>query len=332
MAQQVKTPHMIGGGGMTAKPDLPTRTVGRPKVGLWLGAAVILLVGSWIVYELLTNPAFQWKVVAQYIFSPNILQGLFTTVYLTVLTMVFGGILGVILAIMRLSGNPVLMFSSTAFVWFFRSTPALVQLIFWFNLATLFPTISLGIPFGGPTWASWETNVLITPFIAALLGLGLNEAAYMAEIVRGGILSVDSGQKEAGTALGLTPLQTMRRIILPQAMRSIIPPTGNQVIGMLKYTSLASVVALSELLHAAQDIYNRTFQTIPLLIVASIWYLVLTTLLGFAQSRIEAHYSRGERTRPVTMTAALRRALLTKRLDKAATDGPAADNSGRSSK
>ena len=169
-------------------------------------------------------------------------------------------------------------------MWFFRGTPVLVQLIFWFNLASLFPEVKLGIPFGGPALAEWQANALITPFLAALLGLGLNEGAYMAEIVRGGILGVDDGQTQAAKALGFTPRQTMRRIVIPQAMRIIIPPTGNQTIGMLKYTSLASVVAVAELLQSAQAIYNRTFETIPLLIVASLWYLILTTVLSIGRT------------------------------------------------
>jgi polar amino acid transport system permease protein len=201
-----------------------------------------------------------------------------------------------VLAVMRLSRNPLVSSASTLYVWFFRGTPVLVQLIFWFNLASLFPEIKLGIPFGGPALTEWETNALITPFLAALLGLGLNEGAYMAEIVRGGILGIDEGQTQASKALGFTQRQTMRRIVIPQAMRIIIPPTGNQTIGMLKYTSLASVVAVAELLQSAQAIYNRTFETIPLLIVASLWYLILTTVLSIGQHYIERHYARGART------------------------------------
>jgi polar amino acid transport system permease protein len=171
----------------------------------------------------------------------------------------------------------------------------LVQLIFWFNLASLYPILKLGLPFGGPAIGAWKANTVITPFLAALLGLGLNEGAYMAEIVRGGILGVDQGQTEAAKALGFTPVMTMRRIVLPQAMRMIIPPTGNQTIGMLKYTSLASVVSVAELLQSAQAIYNRTFETIPLLIVASLWYLFLTTVLSIGQHYVERHYARGQR-------------------------------------
>ncbi|MGW6172263.1 amino acid ABC transporter permease [Arthrobacter sp. NPDC055138] len=295
------------------------RRVPRLNLFTTIGAVVIALFGAWLVFQLGTNQGFEWDVVAQYIFSPTILHGAWITILLTVLTMVFGTVLGIILAIMRLSRNPVLEITSTGFVWFFRSTPALVQLIFWFNLASLFPEFALGIPFGGPKFVEFDTNVVITSFTAALLGLGLNEAAYMAEIVRGGILSVDPGQREAALALGMKPRRTFMRVVLPQAMRAIIPPTGNQVIGMLKYTSLASVVALGELLSAAQDIYNRTFQIIPLLIVASIWYLVMTTVLSMIQSRIERRYARGDRMPQVSaITQSVKAVTSRMRVPKAA--------------
>ena len=277
------------------KSYVDTLRLPRLAIKTWLGALLVALGAVWIAYQLATNPSLEWDVIGEYIFSPHILSGVWVTVALTALTMVLGTLLGILLAVMRLSQNPVLEIASGSFIWFFRSTPALVQLIFWYNLASLFPEISIGIPFDGPKLMEWDTNVLVTSFIAALLGLGLNEAAYMAEIVRGGILSVDPSQREAASALGMKPWRTFIRVTLPQAMRAIIPPTGNQVIGMLKYTSLASVVAVSELLNAAQDIYNRTFQTIPLLIVASIWYLVLTSVLSLIQAKIETHYSRGDR-------------------------------------
>jgi polar amino acid transport system permease protein len=168
-----------------------------------------------------------------------------------------------------------------------------VQLIFWYNLASLYPEISIGVPFGGPAFASVESNVVMTPIVAAILGLSLNEAAYYAEIVRGGILSVDAGQTTAAKALGFRPVQVVRRIVLPQAMRAIVPPTGNQVIAMLKYSALASVIAVEELLHSAQTIYNTNFQTIPLLIVASIWYLVLVSVLSVGQQQLERRFARG---------------------------------------
>jgi polar amino acid transport system permease protein len=267
------------------------------RPGRWLAAALVGVAAVWLVHSLVTNPGFQWGTVGKYMFSAEILKGVLMTIELTALTMLVGILLGVVLAVMRLSPNPLVSGASTLYVWFFRGTPVLVQLIFWFNLASLYPVLKLGIPFGGPALARGDANVLITPFLAALLGLGLNEGAYMAEIVRGGILGIDQGQNDAAKALGFTPLQTMRRIVLPQAMRMIVPPTGNQTIGMLKYTSLASVVAVAELLQSAQAIYNRTFETIPLLIVASLWYLVLTTVLSVGQHYVERHYARGQAVR-----------------------------------
>jgi polar amino acid transport system permease protein len=288
-ADRVEAPPRPGEGVIEA---VPLRRPGR-----WVAAAAVAVAAVWLVHSLVTNPGFQWGVVGHYMLSPEILKGMLMTVELTVLTMLVGIALGVLLAVMRLSRNPLVSGASALYVWFFRGTPVLVQLIFWFNLASLYPVLKLGIPFGGPTLASAQANVLITPFLAALLGLGLNEGAYMAEIVRGGILGIDQGQTDAAKALGFTPLQTMRRIVIPQAMRMIIPPTGNQTIGMLKYTSLASVVAVAELLQSAQAIYNRTFETIPLLLVASLWYLVLTTVLSIGQHHVERHYARGQAVR-----------------------------------
>jgi len=182
------------------------------------------------------------------------------------------------------------------YVGFFRGTPLLVQLIFWFNLAALYPAIAFGVPFG-PHLVTGDANKLITPFVAAILGLGLNEAAYMAEIVRAGLLSVDHGQTQAAQALGMTQRQIFRRIVLPQSMRVIIPPTGNQTISMLKTTSLVSVIALHDLLYASQIIYSRTYLVIPLLITASLWYLIVTTVLSVGQYYIERHFKRGDMQR-----------------------------------
>jgi len=254
-----------------------------------------------------TNPNFEWDVIAANLFNNMILRGVWATIWITVVAMIVGIILGVVLAVMRLSPNPLLSNVAYGYIWFFRGTPVLVQLIFWFNLAVLVPNISLGIPFG-PTFVSWDTNSVITPFVAALLGLALNEAAYMAEISRAGIQSVDEGQVEASSALGMSRAQTMRRIVLPQAMRVIIPPTGNEVISMLKTTSLVSVVAMPELFYNTQQIYARTYQTIPLLIVASIWYLILTSVLTTGQFYIERHYGRGSSNeKPPTFLQRLRR-------------------------
>jgi polar amino acid transport system permease protein len=253
---------------------------------------VVALMAAWLAYIAVANPNFQWSVVGKYLFSKEIIDGVKLTIELTVSAMAIGVTLGLVTALMRLSDNRLLSGAATLYTIVFRGTPALVQLIFWYNLAALFPRITLGIPFFGPDWISVNANVLITPTVAANLGLGLCEGAYMAEIVRAGIMSVDPGQREAGVALGLTRGQIMRRVILPQAMRVIVPPTGNQIIGMLKLSSLASVISVTELLAAAGLIYTRTYETIPLLIVASIWYLGLTSLLTLAQRVIERRLGR----------------------------------------
>jgi polar amino acid transport system permease protein len=270
--------------------DLPPVPLARP--GRWVAAAVVALLLVWFVYLVFNNPNFQWQVVGKYLFSREILDGVKLTIELTVSAMAIGVVLGVIAALMRLSDNRLLSGAATFYIVAFRGTPALVQLIFWYNLAALFPKITLGIPFFGPDFVSLNANTIITPVIAANLGLGLCEGAYMAEIVRAGIMSVDPGQREAGAALGLTRAQTMWRVILPQALRVIVPPTGNQVIGMLKLSSLASVISVTELLAAAGLIYTRTFETIPLLIVASIWYMTLTSVLTLGQRVVERRLGR----------------------------------------
>ena len=246
-----------------------------------------------LINSVATNSRFQWGVVGHFLFDSRILHGARITLELTALSMLVGIVLGVVLAIMRLSPNWLVSGSSSFYVWFFRGTPVLVQILFWSYVGALYPKISIGIPFGGPVFASASANSLIKPFVAGLLGLGLNEAAYMAEIVRAGILSVDEGQSEAAQSLGMTRLQTLRRVILPQAMRVIIPPTGNETISMLKTSSLVSVIAYTELLYSAQLIYSVNYKTIPLLMVAAIWYLVFTTVLSIGQYYIERHYGRG---------------------------------------
>src|SRR3954452_11172940 len=254
-----------------------------------------------------TNPRFEWDVVGQFFTSSSILDGLRVTIELTIIAMVIGILLGVILAVMRLSANPLVAGASGLYIWFFRGTPLLVQLLFWNNISALYPKIGVGIPFG-PDLFEANANALITPFIAAVLGLGLNEGAYMAEIVRAGIISVDEGQTEAAQSLGMTRLQTMQRIVLPQAMRVIVPPTGNETISMLKTTSLVSVIAVSELLYTAQQIYAVNYQTIPLLIVASIWYLAVTSVLMAGQYYVERYFGRGaSRAQPETPFQRIRR-------------------------
>jgi polar amino acid transport system permease protein len=269
---------------------IPVRHPGR-----WVAAAVILVLAVAVVDSMASNPRFQWGIVREYLFSSRILSGLVVTLELTIASMVIGIVLGVVLAVMRLSPNPLVAGASSLYIWIFRGTPVLVQILFWYNIAALYPRISIGLPFG-PTFADFDASVLITPFVAGMLALGLNEGAYMAEIVRAGIISVPEGQTQAAKALGMTRLLTMRRIVLPQAMRVIVPPTGNETISMLKTTSLVSVIALPqpELLYASQLIYSVNYRTIQLLIVASIWYLLVTTILTIGQYYLERHFGRGD--------------------------------------
>jgi polar amino acid transport system permease protein len=285
---------------------VPVRHPGR-----WAAGALILVAGTALVHSAATNPRFDWGLVGHYFLSSEVLSGLRVTLELTAISMAVGIVLGVLLAVTRLSPNPLLSGASWLYTWFFRGTPVLVQLLFWNFVSAVYPTISLGIPFG-PELVHGNANTLITPFVAAVLGLGLNEGAYMSEIVRAGILSVDEGQTDAAHALGMTRLQTMRRIVLPQAMRVIIPPTGNETISMLKTSSLVSVIAYRELLYSVQLIYAVSYRQIPLLIVASIWYLIVTTVLSVGQYYVERHYGRGAaRELPETPLQRIRRLLFT---------------------
>ena len=297
----------VGAGSVSTTGPAPIVAVPVRHPGRWVAAVAILVLIAMLVNGLLTNHAYQWSVVKQYFFSQPVLKGLLVTLELTVIAMMIGLVLGVVLAVMRLSTNPIVAGASWTYIWFFRGTPVLVQLLVWFNLAFLYSSVSLGVPFG-PEFFSFNTNNLIPAFVAAILGLGLNEAAYMAEIIRAGILSVDQGQTEAAQALGMSRFKTMRRIVLPQAMRVVVPPTGNETISMLKTTSLASVIAVTELLYSVQIIYGRTFQTFPLLIVAVIWYLILTSILSGGQFYVERYFARGSvRTLPLTPIQKLRR-------------------------
>jgi polar amino acid transport system permease protein len=288
----------------TARPDeiqaVPVRRPGR-----WVAAVIVLIIAASIVRSVIVNPNFMWGVVGHYLFDHRILSGLLKTIELTVLSMLIGILLGVVMAVMRLSPNPVVSGFSWLYIWFFRGTPLLVQLLFWGFIGALFHKINLGVPFGGPAIIHANANTLITSFVAALLGLGLNEGAYMAEIVRAGMISVDEGQTQAAQSLGMSRLQTLRLIVLPQAMRVIIPPTGNETISMLKNTSLVIVLgSVFELLFSAQQIYAATYQTIPLLIVASIWYLAMTSVLYVGQYFIERRFGRGfSRAEQMTMRA-----------------------------
>jgi polar amino acid transport system permease protein len=282
---------------------------GRPELlgavpvrhpGRWIAAAVIAVLAIMAIHAVISNPRFGWAEQAKYVFDASVFAGVRTTLMLTFVSMVIGVVLGIALAIMRLSTNPLVSGAAWLYIWIFRGTPVLVQLLLWASLGALFPTLGLGIPFGH-IFVSARTFDLIPGLAAALLGLGLNEAAYMSEIVRAGILSVDEGQSEAATALGMTKMQTLRRIVLPQAMRVIVPPTGNETISMLKTTSLVAYVPYYELLFKVQNIYTRTYQVIPMLIMASLWYLAMTSILMTAQYYVERHFARGSlRTLPPT--------------------------------
>jgi polar amino acid transport system permease protein len=275
---------------------VPVRHYGR-----WAVAVVVSVLVASLLFSAARNERFKWDVVGDYLFSSRVMDGLWLTLWLSTVAVVIGVVLGTVLAVMRLSSNPVLRTISLVYIWFFRGTPVLVQLIGWAFIGALYPTISFGVPFGGPDLISGSGNDIITPITAAILGLGLNLAAYQSEIVRAGLLSVDEGQVEAGKALGMTGAQTMRRIVLPQAMRVIIPPTGNQAIDMLKTSSLVSVIAVSDLLYSVQLIYGQNYQQIPLLVVACIWYLFFTTILSIGQYYLERHFAKGNvRTLPLT--------------------------------
>jgi polar amino acid transport system permease protein len=287
-------PTLTGTSAVTDSPLDVSQASRRKHPWRLVAVGLVAVLAAQLLQLFITNERFGWGTVAKYLFSDVVIRGLLMTLGLTVVAMLLGTVLGVLLAICRISKNPVLSGFAAGYIWFFRGTPLLVQLIFFYNLSALVPALSFGIPFAPPMW-SMETNSVVTPMLVAVLGLGLHEAAYMAEIVRGGLLSVDPGQREAGYSVGMTNYRVMRRVILPQAMRFIIPPTGNQVISMLKATSLVSVIAMADLFYTAQSIYNRTFETIPLLLVAVIWYLVLTTLLNIGQSFIERHYARSSK-------------------------------------
>lgn len=267
--------------------------VARPRPVRWALASVVLVASAWVLLAIVRNPNIEWGVVFDYLTYPSILEGLWTTIWLTVGSMVLGTLGGTLLALGRNSTNPLLRAPADVYVWFFRGTPLLIQLIFWYNFAIFLPRVELHVPFTDVTLVSESTNDVIKPLIAALLGLTLHEAAYMCEIVRAGILSVSQGQSEAAMVLGLGSGQIARQIVLPQAMRVIIPPTGNQVISMLKATSLVSVMSVFDLFYSAQTLYTNNGKIIPLLVVASLWYLVLTSVLYVVQARLERRYGRG---------------------------------------
>ena len=259
----------------------------------WILSALAIFVVAQLLWSVISTPTYKWDVFAKYFFSPAILRGLGLTLLFTIVAGTIGFIAGGVLALMRLSKSPLLNGFAWSFIWFFRSVPLMVQVLVWFNLGYLYPTIGLGIPFTTNYFVEAETVVLISAFAAAVLGLSLHQAAYSAEIIRGGILSVDQGQLEAAAALGLPRSVRVRRIILPQAARSILPNAFNEIIGLLKGTSIISVIAIGELFYVAQVVYNRNHDVIPLLLVAVVWYAILTTVLSIGQFYIERHFARG---------------------------------------
>jgi polar amino acid transport system permease protein len=256
--------------------------------GRWVAAVVVVLLLVLLV-RAFANSEIDFSVTKQFLTQDSIISGMFNTLLISVVAQALGIGLGVVAAVMRLSRNPVTSSVAWLYVWFFRGTPVLVQLLVWYNLSLVFPTLSL------PGLATWQTNDVMTPFLAALLGLGINEGAYMAEIVRAGISSVDEGQTEAAHALGMSPQRTMRRIVLPQAMRVIVPPTGNEFINMLKTSSLAYAIQYDELLNSAVKIYSNNLAIVELLFTVSIWYLVLTSVFSVVQYYVEKRFARGSR-------------------------------------
>ncbi|MET3952464.1 amino acid ABC transporter permease [Arthrobacter sp. UYEF36] len=270
---------------------VPPKHVGRWFTGLVTAALMALL-----IWGVATAPNIAWDVVGEYFFNGTLMEGMRLTIVLALVALVVGVVLGTIVATMRLSSNPVLQAIASGYIAVFRGTPLLIQIIFWYNIALVVPKLTLGWPAEG-LGVSVPMNTLMTPTVAAILALGLNEAAYMAEIVRGGVLSIPKGQEEAASSLGLNPKQTMWRVVLPQAVRSIIPPTGNQLIVLLKNTSLVSVIAARELLTASQQIYAQNFYTIELLIVAAFWYLAMTTVATVGQSYLERRFEYTQRSR-----------------------------------
>jgi polar amino acid transport system permease protein len=308
---------------METNGDVAVKVVPVRHVGRWFGLAGVALFIAMLVHTTLYKVAsaektcltvdgvktchgvlvwrFQWNIVGKYFLSSEVLHGLLVTIELTVISMIIGIVLGMVVAIMRMSPSRILAGVAWMYTWFFRGTPVLVQITFWAFIGALYPHVSIGIPFTHIAFAHINVDLSLTTLDAVIIGLGLNEGAYMSEIARAGLISVDEGQIEAATSLGMTRRQTLRLVVIPQAMRVIIPPTGNEVISMLKTTSLASTVGVLELFGAVTNISATNFKIIPLLTVASIWYLIVTTVLSIGQYYLERRFARGAlRTPPPT--------------------------------
>ncbi|MFW5416625.1 amino acid ABC transporter permease [Nocardiopsis sp. CNT-189] len=285
----------------------PVKAVPVRHPGRWVASGALLVLAAMFVNMLVTNEKFNWPFMFENMFSAPVLNGVWTTLKLTVLAMLLGISLGIAVAVMRLSGNPVLATLAWLYTWFFRAVPRLVLCVLFGNLGILYQNLELGLPFdnywmpllgleGDARFFSVPMNDVLTPFMAALLALALSQGAYMAEIVRAGLLSVDKGQTEAAQALGMSRGKTLRRITLPQALRVIVPPTGNEVTAMLKDTSLVSAIPLTtELFFQLQAIGNRTFDLFPMLVAACIWYLAITSLLMAGQFFLERSFTKGDR-------------------------------------
>ncbi|MBQ0910834.1 amino acid ABC transporter permease [Streptomyces sp. RM99] len=288
----------------------------------WAAAVTVLVLVAQFTHGLATNPVWEWGVFRDYVLSETIVRAVWVTLQLTAYATVLGFLLGTVLAFMRLSRSPVLQTVAWTYIWIFRSIPMIAQLVFWFNLSALYKELGIGIPFGPVFW-SVDSNSLIGTIGAAVIGLTLHQAAYAAEIVRGGVVSVDHGQLEAAAALGIPRLRQIRRIVLPQAMRAILPTAGNEIIGLLKGTSVVYVMSIGELFYQVQVIYGRNGRVIPLLLVATAWYVVLTSLLSVAQYYVERRYARGaDRTPPPTPVQRVRRLVRGLRAAAARRDRP----------
>ena len=259
----------------------------------WISGSIAATFILSFVWALVSSKSIQHNLISKFLFDPRILQGMLTTLFVTLVCMLIAVIVATILAMMKLSQNPLQRWLATGFIEFFRGTPLLLQIVFWGYLGIIFPKLFLGIPFTDIVFFGGKTSDIIPAIVAGIIALSLNEAAYSAEIVRAGILAVDSGQVEAAKSLGMSGGYTMRKIVLPQAMRVIIPPIGNETIGMLKNTSLLQVIAVAELYTAASTISAQNLAQIELLVVSGFWYLLLTTVLGFPQRALEKRYGRG---------------------------------------
>ncbi|WP_200844260.1 amino acid ABC transporter permease [Rhizobium sp. 18065] len=299
MALDADTTRTAADPSAAVKPDVARNiVVPRRHPGRWLAVAVITVIALQAAHAVAVNPNFHWDVFLKYLFWPQVIRGVGWTLLLTVVAMAVAIFVAGVLVVMRDSDNPVLKGLAYSWIWFFRGTPIYTQLLFWGLFAVLFPHLTLSIPFG-PEIVGVETRYLVTPAVAAILGLGFNESAYLTEIFRAGFNSIDHGQAEAAQALGMRPTKIWLRILMPQAMRVIIPPTGNETIGMLKMTSLVLAVPFTlDLMFATNAIANRLYLPIPLLMVSGAWYLAITSLLMVGQHFLELHFGKGVSPNP----------------------------------